>query len=137
MSDYLLDTCALLWVAWNHPLSDGAIAALDTTARRHRPVHVSPITAWELGHLVPKNRLRLQISPARWFRRAVELGGLTNAELTAEILADSCALPGSPPRDPADRMIISTARYLDLTIITHDRLILAYYEESHVRSLAC
>jgi len=57
MSDYLLDTCALLWVAWNHPLSDGAIAALDTTARRHRPVHVSPITAWELGHLVPKKKV--------------------------------------------------------------------------------
>ncbi len=137
MSDYLLDTCALLWLAWNNSLSDGAIAALDTAAQRHRPVHVSLITAWELGHLVSKNRLRLPISPVRWFRQAVEGGGLTDAELTAEILADSCFLPGSPPSDPADRMIISTARHLDLTIITRDRLILAYSGEGHVRSLMC
>ncbi|MCY4197693.1 MAG: type II toxin-antitoxin system VapC family toxin [Rhodobacteraceae bacterium] len=137
MSDYLFDTCALLWVGWNDPLSEEAIVALDTAAQRHRPVYVSLITAWELGHLVSKNRLRLPISPARWFRRAIKSGGLTDAELSVEILADSCLLPGSPPRDPADRMIIATARHLDLTIITRDRLILAYSEEGHVRSLAC
>jgi len=62
---------------------------------------------------------------------------LTKTELTAEILADSCLLPGAPPRVPADRMIISTARHLDLTIITRGRRILAYSEESHVRFLTC
>jgi len=137
MSDYLLDTCALLWLGWDDLLSEEAIRALDTAARRYRSVHVSLITAWELGHLVSKNRLRLPVSPAHWYKRCVESGGLTLAELSVEILVDSCSLPGSPPRDPADRMIISTARYLDLTIITRDRLILAYSEEGHVWSLAC
>ena len=59
------------------------------------------------------------------------------ADLSPEILSDSCLLPGKPPRDPADRMIISTARHQDLTIITRDRLILAYAGEGHVRAIAC
>jgi PIN domain nuclease of toxin-antitoxin system len=42
-------------------------------------------------------------------------------------------LPDPIHRDPADRIIIATARLEDLTIITTDRLILDY---PHVKSLS-
>jgi PIN domain nuclease of toxin-antitoxin system len=58
-------------------------------------------------------------------------------DLGIEILADSCALPGKPPNDPADRIIIATARESDMTIVTRDRLILDYARAGHVRAMAC
>jgi PIN domain nuclease of toxin-antitoxin system len=57
--------------------------------------------------------------------------------LTIEILTNSCGLPGSPPDDPADRIIIATARETDLTVVTRDRQILKYSRAGHVRTLVC
>ena len=59
------------------------------------------------------------------------------ADLTPAIFIDSSFLPGQPPRDPADRIIIATARENDLTILTRDRLILEYAKAGNVRALAC
>jgi PIN domain nuclease of toxin-antitoxin system len=57
--------------------------------------------------------------------------------LDIDILANSCALPGQPPNDPADRIIIATARESDMTIVTRDHLILDYARAGHVRAMAC
>ena len=58
-------------------------------------------------------------------------------QLSVETLVDSCTLPGSPPDDPADRIIIATARERDLTVLTRDRRILDYSRAGHVRAMAC
>jgi PIN domain nuclease of toxin-antitoxin system len=57
--------------------------------------------------------------------------------LTVEILTGSCSLPGSPPDDPADRIIIATARDRDMIVVTRDRRILDYSRAGHVRAMAC
>jgi PIN domain nuclease of toxin-antitoxin system len=58
-------------------------------------------------------------------------------DLSPQILIASSFLPGKPPRDPADRIIIATARDLGATLITRDGLILKYAEEGQVSAIAC
>jgi PIN domain nuclease of toxin-antitoxin system len=57
--------------------------------------------------------------------------------LTPKILLDSTALPGSPPADPADRIIAATARVQGFVIVTRDRKLLDYAREGHIRAIAC
>ncbi len=59
------------------------------------------------------------------------------AEFSVTILIRSAFLPGEPPADPADRMIIATARENGHTIVTRDRQILAYAEEGLVAAQRC
>jgi PIN domain nuclease of toxin-antitoxin system len=132
MSDLLLDTCALLWLA------NGAETTPESrTAVANRSLKVSPISAWEIANLVRKRRLAMTLPPVRWFRQAVNKMAARMPELTVEILCGSCDLPGSPPDDPADRIIIATARESDMTIVTRDKRILEYSRSGHVRSLVC
>lgn len=53
------------------------------------------------------------------------------------ILLGSSFLPGKPPNDPADRIIAATARDLDATLLTRDRMLLDYAEQGHIRAIAC
>lgn len=87
--------------------------------------------------LVAKGRLRSPLPPKLWFDRILSTGGLKLAPLTPDIFADASFLPEPLHRDPADRIIIATARALDLTIVTRDDLILRYAAQGHVRALAC
>ncbi|MGZ6041889.1 MAG: type II toxin-antitoxin system VapC family toxin [Asticcacaulis sp.] len=133
----LLDTCACIWVMDDAVLSDAAVSAIDVAADEGQPVHVSPITAWEIGLLVSRGRMPMSVSPLNWFRMLMAVEGVRSSPLSPEILVASSALPGDPPRDPADRIIIATAREQGLTIVTRDRLILGYAEAGHVLAIAC
>ena len=138
MSDapFLLDTCAAIWAA-DDQLSEQAVAALTEAYRRDRPTYVSPITAWEIGLLASRGRFRSNYTPLRWFGRLMEAPGLELAELSTQTIVESSFLPGSPPRDPADRIIIATAREHDMTVLTRDRGILHYAQQGHLRALQC
>lgn len=132
MNDLLLDTCAVIWIAADAEVSDEARRAI-----RQRQIRVSPISAWEIANLVRKKRLALTSRPASWFRVASYKMYAVPTDLDIEILTDSCDLPGQPPNDPADRIIIATARESDMTIVTRDRLILDYARAGHVRAMSC
>ncbi len=133
----LLDTCAALWIVGASPLSDQAMTALEEERAAGRAVVVSPISAWEVGLLASRGRFASPLSPQRWFERLVGLNGIRLGPLSPAMLMESSLLPGQPPRDPGDRIMIASARELDLTLMTRDRLILAYAEAGHVRALAC
>jgi PIN domain nuclease of toxin-antitoxin system len=49
----------------------------------------------------------------------------------------SSFLPGKPPRDPADRILLATARDLGATLVTRDRALLQYGAEGQVSTIAC
>ena len=133
----LLDTCAMIWMGEDAPVAPAAVAAMDKAGTDGTPVLVSPISAWERAMLVAKGRIRSPLSPKAWFDRILNIGGLKLAPLSPDILADASFLPEPLHRDPADRIIIATARALDLTIITRDTLILDYAAQGHVRAIAC
>lgn len=87
--------------------------------------------------LAAKGRLASPVSPYKWFEELIAIDGFELIPLTPDILIDSSFLPGTLHGDPADRIIIATARANDLTIVTRDRHILRYGQEGHVRVLEC
>lgn len=137
MQPLLWDTCAALWIYEKAKLSQPALDALAAAHRAGVPSYVSPITAWEIGMLTSRGRLQLLIRPERWFANLFEVPGVHLADMPPELLIASSYLPGKPPRDPADRIIVATARDLGATLITRDRALLDYGEQGHVRVVEC
>ncbi len=133
----LLDTNAAIWVVEDLPIAAAAKEAIEDAYRASRTIYVSAITAWEIGLLVSRNRLGLSTTPQRWFQRLLAIEGLRLAELSVDVLIASSFLPGEPPRDPADRIILATARDLGASLVTRDRLILKYGEGGQVSTIAC
>lgn len=137
MADLLLDTCAAIWILADAPLRDQAREAINDLPGKGAKACVSPMTAWEVGMLVARGRVAIPFSPLEWFDTLAALPGVALAPLDAAVLTASHALPGIPPRDPADRIIIATARALRVPIVTRDQLILAYADEGHVMAMPC
>jgi PIN domain nuclease of toxin-antitoxin system len=133
----LLDTHAAVWITEGLPLASAATEAMDAAYRSGSTIFVSAISAWEVGLLVARNRIGLSARPERWFQKVLAIPGVKLAELTPDILIESSFLPGDPPRDPADRIIIATAREIGATLVTRDRLILKYGENGQITTLAC
>jgi len=133
----LLDTCAVIWMGADDALSDAAVAALDAANDRGEQVAISPISAWEIGMLAAKGKFASPLSPAAWFSRFVSGGNYALPVLSPEVLIDSSFLPGKPPNDPIDRIIIATARQHDLTLVTRDRKIIDYGSAGHVSVIEC
>ena len=128
----VLDTCAWLWLcSAPEKLSSGAGEAIRKEKRRSGLI-VSVFSAWEIAKLVEKRKLRFSVSCRQWIDEAVRAEGVTLHPLTPEICVESMELPGLFHGDPADQIIVATARVLSVPLITADRKILDY---SHVPSL--
>ena len=136
MSPLLLDTNAAIWFLRDE-LTALASKKLDEAARAGVATYISPITAWEVGQLVSRNRLTLGATPQRWFGRILATPNVHLAQLSPDILIAASFLPGTPPRDPADRILLATARELAATLVTRDREMLAYGESGNVSVVAC
>ena len=132
----LLDTCALLWLMEEAEFSTPALEAVDAAAQE-RSLWVSPISAWEVGVLSSSRRLVLSMPVQTWFDTILDLPGVGLAELTPNVFIESSFLPGTPPGDIADRLLVAAARAYALTIVTRDSAMLDYAGEGHVRALGC
>lgn len=132
----LLDTCALIFLVEGQ-LTASAEKALGEARTEGRSVLASPVSAWEIGQLVGRGRLRMAADPTSWFGRATSLPGIAMSRLPTDVLIASSFLPGTPPRDPVDRIMIAAARALGAALMTRDRLILAYGAEGHLATIAC
>jgi PIN domain nuclease of toxin-antitoxin system len=56
--------------------------------------------------------------------------------LTPKIAVETSYLPGALHADPADRMLVASARIHHLTLATRDEKILAYAQEGYIRAEA-
>jgi PIN domain nuclease of toxin-antitoxin system len=137
MSPLLLDTNAAIWIMRDEPLARTAQDAMNAARQSSTDVIVSPVTALEVGQLVSRNRLSLSATPRGWFERLLAIPGMRLADLSPEILIAASFLPGTPPRDPMDRILIATAREFAATLVTRDRAIIAYGEQGNVSVVAC
>ena len=133
----LLDTCATIWLSNDDPVSDETLQALRRSRAAGETVYVSPMTAWEIGLLVARGRMNLLMPPERWFERLLRAPGLRLAEMSIGVLIASSFLPGSPPRDPVDRILAATAREHGYCLVTRDRPLLSYGEQGHIQTLPC
>lgn len=137
MRPLLLDTCALIFMTEDEPLHAGATKIINAAHEAEVATFISPISAWEIGMLAARERLRMLITPQRWFARLLEVPNVRLADMSPDLLIASSFLPGQPPCDPADRIIVATARDLGCTLITRDRVLLDYGQQGHVRTVAC
>ena len=80
----------------------------------------------EIAKLVENNRLSLPVPVGEWLDQALAYPGVRLLELTPRIAVESTQLPGTFHRDPADQLIVATARVYDCPLVTLDGKIRAY-----------
>ena len=132
----LLDTHAVLWLDSGERMESQALQAIDAAAQEGT-VLISPVSAWEIGLLVVKRRISLDIDSLAWFERFLALPGVRLTPLTVAAAINSSALPEPFHGDPADRLLVASARELACPIVTRDRRILEYAGTGTVQAIAC
>lgn len=124
----LLDTHVLVWwLNGGFELSAAARAAIDgEISREEGQVMVSSITAWELAMLVQRQRLILRMDLESWLATAARIPQLRFIPVDNTIAINAAVLPEPFHKDPADRIIVATARALAAPLVTADERIRAY-----------
>jgi PIN domain nuclease of toxin-antitoxin system len=132
----LLDTHCWLWVHLGlmTRMSRASLAAIQN-AESYGNLRVSVISIWELAMLEERGRVALPMNVRTWVEQALDKPGIAVAPLTPEIAIESVHLPGSMHGDPADRILVATARVLGATLVTKDGQLLRYSQQRHVRAL--
>ncbi len=116
----LLDTHVWLWwLTGAGSLSAAERRALDATAQ-HRPPAISAISLWEAQMLVAKGRLRPAESFASWIEQMAAPDVVSLLPIDVALIQVLHELPAEFHGDPADRIIVATARALALPLATHD-----------------
>jgi PIN domain nuclease of toxin-antitoxin system len=132
----LLDTHYWIWLqaGTRQEFSSSVLKAIDQAAASGNLL-LSVISVWELGVLEAKGRIQLHGPCEQWVRDALAMPGLSLAPLTPEIAVASIRLPEPFHGDPADRMIVATARALGARLVTRDTKIREYSRKRHVSIL--
>ena len=129
----VIDTHILVWwVSGVETLSTAAKKAIKNALSNSGEVLVSSISAWEIAMLVEKGRLVLSMDVESWLDEVSQIDGVRFLPVDNEIGVKSTALPGEFHEDPADRMIVATARKLAVPLVTADEKILQY---EHVKTI--
>ena len=116
-----------IWVWWVHgdPKLSASIRTLIDFSEADG-IAVSAISCWEVAKLVELGRLTLPCPVFDWLHQALSYPGVRLIELSPRICVESTQLPGEFHRDPADQIIVATARILDASLVTIDGKILRY-----------
>ena len=132
MNSFVLDTHVLIWLLTNNPRLSAATSAAVQQAATTNHVYISAITPWEIAMLTAKKRLTLTCDVQTWLDDALRLPGFSLAPLDIQVAVDSTRLPGAIHGDPADRIIVATARQYHATLVTADDALLQYGQTGHV-----
>lgn len=130
----LLDTHVFVWLMnGDEALSSNAQHHIEDVVKKGGGLAISSISLWEISMLQVRNRIILNQTCLSWFKHCLSAPGMHLIDLTPEIVFDSCNLPHEFHGDPADRIIVATARLLDIPLVTRDQAILNYGKKGFVR----
>lgn len=133
---YLLDTHAWVWyLEGKKELEGSPLIPIIEAASEESRLSVASISLWEIAMLESKGRIGFRIPCLQWLLNALEMPGVSLVPICAQLAVDSANLPGEFHGDPADRLIVASARYIRGTLITRDRAIQRYAKQGHVRAL--
>lgn len=123
----VLDTHVWIWVVegTRGTLSETAVETIEDAGRRGA-VRVSAISVWEVAMLEARGRISLSRPIEEWVRAALRAPGIRLLPLSPEVAIASTRLPGDPHGDPADRMLVASARVTGGRLATCDQEILDY-----------
>ncbi len=119
----LLDTHILLWWHGDRGRLSREQQDVIAAAGADSPLEVSDISLWEVAMLYSLGRIRLTIPLREWLDKAVAAPLVRRHGISPAVAAELASLPGSFHRDPADRILVATARVLGATLVTRDRRI--------------
>jgi len=127
----LLDTHIWIWWIQGDPrLKEDRVNWM--AEQEEQGLGISIISGWEIAKLVENNHLQLPNAIDKWLEQALNYPGIRLLELTLPIVLNSTQLPPPFHRDPADQIIVATARVHDIPLLTADQKILDY---PHVRTI--
>jgi PIN domain nuclease of toxin-antitoxin system len=125
----LLDTHVWVWTQ-EEPERLGPRAKRLVLGAEHEN-GVSPVSTLEIARLIAAGELELSIALSEWVAHSMADLSAHTVAVSHEVAMEAYALPGTFHRDPADRVLVATARQEGLTLVTADDRILAY---AHVRT---
>ena len=132
----LLDTHVWIWFM----LADAELATGEQNtinrAAASGQLRIAAISVWEAALLASRGRVALGRPLAQWMTEAVSVSGLSIEPLLPQVAVEACSLPEAFHRDPADRLIVATARVTNATLMTRDRRILDYAARGHLTAIA-
>ena len=120
----ILDTHIWIWwVAQNPHLSLRNQEIIRT--HQSQGLGVSMISCWEVSKLVEKQRIILNIPLEEWLNQALSYPDIRLINLTIPIIVQSAKLVNFH-KDPADQLIVATAKVYNCSLLTVDQKILNY-----------
>lgn len=131
----VLDTHVWVWLMEGAPNLRQEVRERITAAASTGDVLVSAISVWEVAMLEAKGRIIFDQDCAEWVRDALSAPGISLVPLEPEIAVGSTRLPADFHGDPADRIIVATARSRACALVTADAAILTYAESGHLRAV--
>lgn len=129
---YLLDTHAWVWWHMRPERLSQRVRDLIGQPRRYQELLLSAISVWEFCKLLEKGRLAISCDTEEWLGTALAMPRLRLVPLTPRIACKSTALPQPFTSDPADEIIVATAREEKAAILTKDEIMRNY---PHVETL--
>jgi PIN domain nuclease of toxin-antitoxin system len=132
----LLDTHIWLWLMnGDDRIKKSGFIPVIHRAVKASALKISSISLWETAMLSARGKITLAEGALLWIRKALAAPGITVCPLTPEIAVESTQLPGKFRGDPADMIIVASARVLNATLVTFDKQILAYAAGGYVKTL--
>lgn len=128
----VLDTHALVWWVTGDPMLSRRAKSVIARELQGGEIVVSSISAWEIAMLVSREKLVLTMEVGAWLTTIREIEAVRFVPVDVEIATSSVMLPGEFHNDPADRMIVATARKLAVPLVTKDTRIRNY---PHVKTV--
>ncbi len=136
MNEILLDTHTFIWYVNGNEISKKARATIDSAIQAHC-IYLAAISLWEVSMLEAKQRIVLEMPCLEWMNRAIRELHLQILPITPSIALESCHLPGNFHGDPADRLIVGTARSEGMTLVTRDSNILEFSKAKFLSTIKC
>lgn len=123
---YLFDTHVWIWWNMNPQKLSGRVRTLISSPARYDELLISAISLWEFAKLLEKRRLAISCDPEEWLSEALQMPKLRLVPLSPSVAYRSTILPKPFHDDPADQIIVATAREENATILTADERIRSY-----------
>lgn len=131
----VLDTHVLLWSLLQPEELPEDIRQRITVAQENSQLLVCSISLWEIAMLKSKRRINIY-EPIRDFLESItNIDGLSVKDISTEVAAESVQLMDDFHGDPADRIIVATAKCHGATLLTRDQKILTWASLGHIKSL--
>ncbi len=131
----ILDTHILIWSLLTPDNLSEPIKQIISKSQDNNNLFISSISLWEIAMLIERKRINLYERTSNFLNSIANIDGLNLIQINANIATESVALPGNFNSDPADCIIIASAREIAGTLITRDNKIIEWAQQGFIKLL--